>query len=88
MMINRKFWIRWISILLVCIAYYFIVFYFNFVLAVNYSETMSQGGGGTSSQYKWFIHELFKQHNNSALASTIGFAVCIPLILLIFKKVR
>ena len=85
---NRNFWIRWVSILSICIAYYFIVFYFNLVLAVNYSETMSQGGGFTSSQYEWFIHELLYQHNNSALASTIGFAVCIPLILLIFKKVR
>lgn len=87
-MMNRKFLARWVSILLICLSYYLIVFYFDLVLAVNFSETMSQGGGFTSSQYEWFIGELMNQHNNSALASTVGFAVCVPLILLIFKKVR
>ena len=41
---NKKFWIRWVSIALICLAYYVIVLYFDLVFAVNFSETMSQGG--------------------------------------------
>jgi hypothetical protein len=35
-----------------------------------------------------FVMELSQNHSDSTLASIIGFAVCVPLILLIFKKVR
>ncbi|AYN26396.1 hypothetical protein D8682_04915 [Buttiauxella sp. 3AFRM03] len=87
-MMSRKFWIRWTSIALICIAYYFIVFYFNLIFAVNFSETMSQGGNFTASQCIWFVKEQLQNHNDSASASIIGFGICVPLILLIFKKVR
>ncbi len=43
-MMNKKFWIRWVSIALICVAYYVIVLYFDLVFALNFSETMSQGG--------------------------------------------
>jgi uncharacterized membrane protein YvbJ len=39
---NKKFWIRWASIALICITYYVIVLYFDLVFALNFSETMSQ----------------------------------------------
>ncbi|WP_407065035.1 hypothetical protein [Enterobacter hormaechei] len=35
-----------------------------------------------------FVMELSQNQSYSALASIIGFALCVPLILLIFKKVR
>ncbi|WP_336141525.1 hypothetical protein [Erwinia sp. CGal63] len=87
-MMNKKFWLRWISITLICVAHYVIVFYFDLVFALNFSETISQGGEFTPSQCIWFAKELSQNHNDSALASIMGFAVCIPLVLLIFKKVR
>jgi hypothetical protein len=40
---NKKFWIRWGCIGLICIAYYVIALYFDLVFAVNFSETVSQG---------------------------------------------
>lgn len=86
-MMNRKFWIRWVSIMLVCIAYYVIVFYFDLVFAVNFSETIGQGGG-MLTQCTWLVKTLLQNHNDLAFASTIGFAVCVPLILFIYKKVR
>lgn len=76
------------SIALICVAYYVIVLYFDLVFALNFSETMNQGGEFTPSQYTWFVKELSKNHADSALASIIGFSVCVPLILIIFKKVR
>ena len=87
-MMNKKFWIRWVSIALICAAYYAIVLYFDLVFALNFTETMSQGGEFTPSQCTWFGKELAQNHSDSALASIIGFAVCVPLILLIFKKVK
>ncbi|HHC5198018.1 TPA: hypothetical protein ACN5P4_005962 [Klebsiella pneumoniae] len=87
-MMNKKFWIRWVSIVLICAAYYAIVLYFDLVFALNFTETMSQGGEFTPSQCTWFVKELAQNHSDSALASIIGFAVCVPLILLIFKKVK
>lgn len=42
---NKKFWIRWMSILLICVAYYVIVLYFDLVFAVNSSETVKPGVG-------------------------------------------
>jgi len=33
---NKKFWIRWGCIALICIAYYVIVLYFDLVFAVNF----------------------------------------------------
>ncbi|MEM6160462.1 hypothetical protein AAH446_07900 [Erwinia sp. P6884] len=87
-MMNKRFCIRWASIALICIAYYVIVLYFDLVFAINFSETMSQGGEFTSSQCTSFVMELSQNHNDSALSSIVGFAVCVPLILLIFKKVR
>ncbi|EMH3786335.1 TPA: hypothetical protein UL576_004548 [Klebsiella pneumoniae] len=87
-MMNKKFWIRWVSIALICAAYYAIVLYFDLVFALNFTETMSQGGESTPSQCTWFVKELVQNHADSALASIIGFAVCVPLILLIFKKVK
>jgi hypothetical protein len=39
---NKKFWIRWASIALICITYYVIVLYFDLVFALNFSETMSR----------------------------------------------
>lgn len=85
---NNQFWIRWGCIALICIAYYVIVLYFDLVFAVNFSETVSQGWDFTPSQCTWFVKELSQNHSDSALASIVGFAVCVPLILLIFKKVR
>ena len=76
------------SIALICAAYYAIVLYFDLVFALNFTETMSQGGEFTPSQWTWFVKELAQNHSDSALASIIGFAVCVPLILLIFKKVK
>jgi hypothetical protein len=87
-MMNKKFWIRWGCIALICIAYYVIVLYFDLVFAVNFSETVSQGWDFTPSQLTSFVMGLSQNHSDSALASIIGFAVCVPLILLIFKKVR
>ena len=87
-MMNKKFWIRWVSIALICAAYYAIVLYFDLVFALNFTETMSQGGEFTPSQGTFFVKELAQNHSDSALASIIGFAVCVPLILLIFKKVK
>ncbi|WP_373964316.1 hypothetical protein [Kosakonia sacchari] len=87
-MMNKKYWIRWACIALICVAYYVIVLYFDLVFAVNFSETVSQGWDFTPSQLTWFVMELSQNHVDSALASLIGFAVCVPLILLIFKKVR
>lgn len=76
------------SIATICVAYYAIVLYFDLVFALNFSETMSQGGEFIPSQYAWFIKDLSKNHNDSALASLIGFTVYVPPILLILKKVR
>lgn len=87
-MMNKKFWIRWGSIALICVAYYVIVVYFDLVFALNFSETMSQGGEFTPSQYIWFVKELSKNHSDSVLASIVSFTICVPLILLIFKKVK
>ncbi|XTZ40294.1 hypothetical protein ACQYRI_10200 [Salmonella enterica] len=87
-MMNKKFWIRWASIALICVAYYVIVLYFDLVFVVNFSETTSQGDDFTLSQCTWLVKTLVQNHNDSAAASTVGFAVCVPLILLIFKKVR
>ncbi|WP_340138706.1 hypothetical protein [Enterobacter cloacae] len=87
-MMNKKFWIRWGCIGLICIAYYVIALYFDLVFAVNFSETVSQGWDFPPSQLTSFVMELSQNHSDSALASIIGFAVCVPLILLIFKKVR
>ena len=42
-MMNKKFWIRWVSIALICAAYYAIVLYFDLVFALNFTETMSPG---------------------------------------------
>lgn len=86
-MMNKKFWIRWVSIALICAAYYAIVLYFDLVFALNFTETMSQGENLPFSMYR-FVKELAQNHSDSALASIIGFAVCVPLILLIFKKVK
>ncbi|WP_334682973.1 hypothetical protein [Klebsiella pneumoniae] len=87
-MMNKKFWIRWVSIALICAAYYATVLYFDLVFALNFTETISQGGECTPSQCTRFVKELAQNHSDSALASIIGFAVCVPLILLIFKKVK
>lgn len=87
-MMNKTFWIRWVSIALLCVTYYVIVLYFDLVFTFNFSETMSQGGEFTSSQYVWFVKTLSQNHADSALAAIVGFAVCVPLILVIFKKVR
>lgn len=84
---NKKFWIRWGSIALICIAYYVIVLYFALVFA-NFSETVNQGWDFTPSQLTSFVMELSQNHSDSALGSIIGFAVCVPLNLRIFKKVR
>ncbi len=43
-MMNKKFWIRWVSIALICAAYYATVLYFDLVFALNFTETISQGG--------------------------------------------
>jgi hypothetical protein len=40
------------------------------------------------SNAPWFVKELSQNHSDSALAFIVGFAVCVPLILLTFKKVR
>lgn len=88
MIMNKKLWFRWVSILLICAVYYLVVFYYDLVFAVNFSETMSQGGDLTSSQCAWLVKTLLQNHNDSALASSLGFAVCVPLIIFIFKKVR
>ncbi|MCL6742441.1 hypothetical protein [Kosakonia sp. R1.Fl] len=84
---NKKYWIRWASIALICTAYYVIVLYFDLVFAVNFSETLSQGWDFTPSQLTCFVMELSQNHDDSALASIVGFAICVPLIRLIFKKV-
>ena len=83
-----KFWIRWGSIALIIIAYYLTVLYFGFIFSFNFSETLSQGGNMTSAQCIYFAKEQLYNHNNSTLASLVGFGICVPLILLIFKKVR
>ena len=85
---NKNFCIKWVSIALICVAYYVIVLYFDLVFAVNFSETVSQAWDFTPSQLTSFVMELSQNHSDSALASIIGFTVCVPLILLIFKKVR
>ncbi len=85
---NKMFWIRWLSVVLICVSYYVIVLYFDLVFAVNFSETVIQGWDFTPSQLTSFVMELSQNQSYSALASIIGFALCVPLILLIFKKVR
>jgi|GEM_PF-2207968 len=88
-MINKKFWIRWSSITLLCLVYYVTMLYFDLIFALSISETMSQGREFTAAQYIWwFIQELSRNHSDSALASIVGFAVCVPFILLVFKKIR
>ncbi|SSJ29123.1 Uncharacterised protein [Klebsiella pneumoniae] len=34
-MMNKKFWIRWVSIALICAAYYATVLYFDLVFALG-----------------------------------------------------
>lgn len=85
---KSKFWIRWFSISFIFIIYYFVLFCFNFIFAIDYSENMSMGGDFNSSQCVWFAQVLLADHNNTALVSSVGFLVCVPLILLVFKKIR
>ncbi|KAB1428251.1 hypothetical protein F8B54_12070, partial [Salmonella enterica subsp. enterica serovar Schwarzengrund] len=60
---TNKFWIRWGIILFISAIYYIVVFYFNIIFAVNYSETMSMGGDFSSSQCVWFARQLLSDHN-------------------------
>lgn len=85
---KNKFCIRWGIILFICVIYLIVDLYFNFIFALDYSETTSMGGGFTSSQYDWFAKQLLMDHNCVAIVSILGFLICVPLILLVFKKVR
>lgn len=85
---KNKFWIRWGCIIFICVIYYVLMFYFNVVFAVNFSETVSSGGDFTPSQCVWFAKQLLSDHNNSALVFFVGFLICMPLILFVFKKIR
>lgn len=87
-MMCYKFWIRWVSILTICTGYYLVLFYLDFIFSLNYSETISQGGDLYPSQCQWLVETLRQNHESAALASYAGFAICIPFILLIFRKVR
>ncbi len=42
---TSKFWLRWGCVIFICVIYYVLMFYFNVVFAVNFSETVSSGGG-------------------------------------------
>ncbi|WP_368300298.1 hypothetical protein [Kluyvera sichuanensis] len=85
---KNKFCIRWGIILFICAIYLIVDLYFNFIFALDYSETASMGGGFTSSQCDWFAKQLLMDHNRVAIVSILGFLICVPLILLVFKKVR
>ncbi|EBH8755844.1 hypothetical protein FPX20_19860 [Salmonella enterica] len=85
---TNKFWIRWGIILFISAIYYIVIFYFNIIFAVNYSETMSMGGDFSSSQCVWFARQLLSDHNYVFIVSVVGFLICMPLILLAFKKIR
>ncbi len=85
---NKKYRIRWASIALICVAYYVIVLYFDLVFSVSFSETVSQGWDFTPSQLARFVMGLSQNPHDMALAFIVGFAVCISLSFLIFKKVR
>lgn len=85
---KNKFWIRWSVILFICAVYFVTDLYFNLIFAVDYSETMSMGGDFTSSQCVWFAKQLLMDHNCVAIVSILGFLICVPIILLAFKKIR
>ncbi|MDR0805437.1 MAG: hypothetical protein LBN41_01640 [Enterobacteriaceae bacterium] len=89
MTLNKKFWLRWISIILICIGYYLVLFYFDFIFALNFTSTMSQGGGEISSSACYsVIKHLAVDHSHAMTASYFGFILCVLLILLVFKKIR
>ena len=89
MTLNKKFGFRWLGITLVCIGYYSLLFLYNFIFSLDFSSTMSQGGGEISSSVCYaVIDDLFIEHTNAMTVSYLGFIVCVALILLINKKVR
>nr|WP_258095991.1 hypothetical protein [Klebsiella pneumoniae] len=53
------------SIALICAAYYATVLYFDLVFALNFTETISQGGEFTPSQCTRFVKELAALLNKS-----------------------
>ncbi|PDO88797.1 hypothetical protein BK797_05025 [Kosakonia sacchari] len=87
-MMNKEYWIRWACIVLICVAYYVIVICFELVFAVSFSETVIHGWDFTPSQLARFVMGLSLNPQDLALAFIVGFAVCISLFFLIFKKMR
>ncbi|MHA6307969.1 MULTISPECIES: hypothetical protein [Hafnia] len=85
---TNKFWIRWGCIVFICIVYFAVIFFFNFIFSLDLTETMSAGGQFTHPQCVAFIDGLVAEHDNATLASLVGFLICMPLILWVFKKVR
>lgn len=88
---TNKFWIRWGSITFICIIYFAVMFFFNFISVLNFSitmEAMNMGGNITPSECGSFVDGLVADRDNTSLASFAGFLICMPLILFVFKKIR
>lgn len=83
---GNKYWIRWGCIIFICVIYFVVIFLFNFIFALDLSETMSAGGEFTHSQCLSFVDGLVAEHDNASFASFVGFLICMPLILFVFKK--
>jgi hypothetical protein len=83
---TNKFWIRWGCIMFITIIYFVVICFFNFIFALDLSETMSAGGQFTHPQCVAFVNRLAVEHDNAAFISFGSFLVCMPLILLVFKK--
>ena len=77
------------EIALICAAYYAIVLYFVWSSLLTTEQWSPRGGEFTPSQCTLvFVKELRQNHSDSALASIIGFAVCVPLILIALQRVE
>jgi hypothetical protein len=89
-MLNKKFWLRWAGIFLVFISYYLIQLYFDFVFSLYLSTKMNEPSDNkiSSSICDAIIDGLVVNYNNARFTSYLGFMICVPLILIIYKKVR
>ena len=86
---NNKYIIRWGFISLVVICYFFGLIGASFSLsAFIENQSMQISDPVSVGEYSETIDSLMKATDNIFYVATIGFIICVPLILLIFNRVR
>ncbi len=85
---KNKFMIRWRVILSIFFICYVVMFFFDFIFRFNFSKYTGAEGDYTEYQCFGIASQLLADHDNSVIASFVGFSIGVPLILLVFKKIR